>query len=295
MTTKAIQFFTVATHENHHLDRLKRSAEKHNINLQVYGLGKPFPALGMKRLLMHEFLTQCHPDDIFMFVDAYDVIFLAGENEILSKYKQHYDNQIVFSAEQNLGMYTFDDIYYFLKYPISKKQYKYLNTGSIIGPVKKGIEVFESVGLDKPHEPCDQVPVLRYFTHNPSALTLDCDHHLFGVNGGRAGLEYKDYKFENDRLYSVQTDTWPILFHVPGKFFIALDQIAKKLGFMDKIPQYTKQEQKSYKAAKKDHELCDKFGIENYTLRIIKNWTTNLAILGLLIGLFQLTMKWFLS
>ena len=292
MASKSIQFFTVATHENHHLDRLKRSAEKHNINLQVFGLGKPFPALGTKRLLMHEFLQQCDPDDIFMFVDAYDVIFLANESEILEKYEKHYKDQIVFSAEQNLGMYTFDDIYYFLKYPISKKRYKYLNTGSIIGPVKKGIEVFESVGLDKPHEPCDQVPVLRYFTHNPSALTLDCDHHLFGVNGGRAGLEDKDYKIENDRLYSVQTKTWPILFHVPGKFFIALDQISKKLGFMDQLPDYTKQEKKLYLSAKKDHELCDWLGIENYTLRMIKNWTTNISILLVLFLTIQLVLKW---
>tara|TARA_A100001015_G_scaffold205127_1_gene229335 strand:- start:1405 stop:2292 length:888 start_codon:yes stop_codon:yes gene_type:complete len=292
MTTSNLQIFTVATHENHHLDRLKRSAEKHNINLQVYGLGKSFPALGMKRLLMHEFLTQCDPNDMFMFVDAYDVIFLAGEDEILAKYKEHYDNQIVFSAEQNLGMYTIDDIYYFLKYPISNKRYKYLNTGSIIGPVKKGIEIFESVGLDKPNEPCDQVPVLRYFTHNPSALTLDCDHHLFGVNGGRAGLEERDYKFEKDRLYSVQTKTWPILFHVPGKFFIALDKVAKKLGFMDVLPEYSKQEKKLYSAAKKDHELCDKLGIENYTLRLIKNWTTNIGILLILFLLIQQLFNW---
>ena len=28
---------------------------------------------------MHRYLSQCDPNDLFMYVDAYDVIFLAGK------------------------------------------------------------------------------------------------------------------------------------------------------------------------------------------------------------------------
>ena len=111
------------------------------------------------------------------------------------------------------------------------------------------------------------------------------------MNGGRAGLELTDYTIKNNRLYSTQTDSWPTLLHVPGKFFIGLDQLSKQLGFMDSIPTYTKAEEKAYLAAKKDHELCDRLGIENYTLRLIKNWTTN----GLVIAFVYFIVRFCLN
>ena len=63
-------------------------------------------------------LTHCPQDAIFMFVDAYDVIFLCDENEILEKYKTYYNDELVFGGEQNLGMYAFDDLYQFFRYPL---------------------------------------------------------------------------------------------------------------------------------------------------------------------------------
>ena len=63
------------------------------------------------------------------------------------KYKEYYNDQLVFGAEQNLGMYRIDDIYYFLKYPIKNKRFKYLNAGTVMGPVKKARELFEFFGL----------------------------------------------------------------------------------------------------------------------------------------------------
>ena len=71
-------------------------------------------------------------------------------------------------------------------------------------------------------------------------------------------------------MYSTQTDSLPTLLHVPGKFFIGLDEIAIQLGYMDKAPDYTKEEKLAYKAAKRDHEICEKLGIENYVFRLVK-------------------------
>ena len=88
-------------------------------------------------------------------------------------------------------------------------------------------------------------------------------------------------------MYSTQTDSLPTLLHVPGKFFIGLDEIAIQLGYMDKAPDYAKEEKLAYKAAKRDHEICEKLGIENYVFRLIKNWTINIGILFILILIFQ--------
>jgi hypothetical protein len=278
-----LKIFTIATKASHHLDRLVQSFEHYNLNAEVYGMGRPFYGMGTKRQLIYECLKQCHPDQLTLFVDAYDVIFLANESEIVSVYQKYYADQVVYGAEQNLGMYTFDDILYYFKYPIKGKRYKYLNAGTVMGPAGKIETLLEAVGVGVETEKSDQWSLIRYFTKHSDQLTVDTGHHLFAVNGGRAGLEDSDYRIENGRLYSVNTDTWPILFHVPGKFFIGLDIIAKKLGFMDILPQYSKQELKLYKAATRDHQLCDRLGIENYVLRLIKNWTVNISILCVLI------------
>jgi hypothetical protein len=278
-----LNIFTIATKPSHHLDRLLTSAEAFGIQVDVQGKGRPFLGMGTKRNLMHEYVSACDPDQLVMYVDAYDVIFLANVTEMVSVYERYYKGEVVFGAEQNLGMYTVDDIMYYVKYPIRSQRYKYLNAGTVMGPAGKIKALLDIVGVGAEDAKCDQVDLIRYFTTHSDQLTVDTGHYLFAVNGGRAGLESRDYRIENGRLHSVNTDTWPILLHVPGKFFIGLDAIAKKLGFMGTLPQYSKQELKLYKAATRDHQLCDMLGIENYVLRLIKNWTVNISILVVLI------------
>ena len=293
-TTDKIIFFTIATHKNHHLDRLLTSAKKHNINLHIFGLGEEYKGNGKKRILMHRFLQSCPPEAIFLFVDAYDVIFLANEEEILKKYNTFYKNELVFGGEQNLGMYSFDDIIQFFKYPLKKTRFKYLNSGTIIGPVYKAINLFEEVGLDCHKKRMDQPDLIRHYVKNPKDLKIDSNHHLFGVNGGRAGLEKTDYTIKNDRLFSKITNTWPVLFHVPGKFFIGLDILAKSLGFMETIPNYSKNEIKTYNAVRIEHKFCHFFRIENYVYRLIKNWTFNLLYIAALYLLVRYIMSFFI-
>ncbi len=242
---------------------------------------------------MHRFLQSCPPEAIFLFIDAYDVIFLANEDEIYSKYKTYYKDELVFGGEQNLGMYAFDDIIQFFKYPLKKTRFKYLNSGTIIGPVYKAINLFEEVGLDCHKKLMDQPDLIRHYVKNPQDLKIDSEHHLFGVNGGRAGLEKKDYYIKNNRLFSKKTNTWPVLFHVPGKFFIGLDNFSKSLGFMDKIPAYSKKEIKAYKSVIFEHKLCDFFHIENYIFRLAKNWTLNFFYIALIYFIFSFAVTFF--
>tara|TARA_E500000178_G_C17007347_1_gene748803 strand:- start:758 stop:1660 length:903 start_codon:yes stop_codon:yes gene_type:complete len=291
ITKEKIIFFTIATHKNHHVERLLASAKKHNIKLHIFGLGEEYKGNGKKRILMHRFLQSCPEDAIFLFVDAFDVIFLANEEEIFNKYRSHYKDELVFGGEQNLGMYTFDDVIQFFKYPLKKTRFKYLNSGTIMGPVYKAINLFEEVGLDCHKQVMDQPDLIRHFVKNPQDLTIDSQHHLFGVNGGRAGLETKDYQLRNNRLYSTHTDTWPVLFHVPGKFFIGLDEFSHKLGFMDKIPTYTKKELKSYNSSKVEHKICDFLSIENYLYRIVKNYSVIFFIITFVVYFYFLILS----
>ena len=44
---------------------------------------------------------------------------------------------------------------------------------------------------------------------------------------------------------------------------------------MQDIPSYTTAELKRYNAAKREHALCEKLGLEPYLFRLIKNWSFN--------------------
>jgi hypothetical protein len=265
----SIIFFTVATHRNHHLDRFQASAKAHGISVSILGMDESYPGHGKKRALTYNFLKKCDPNAIFMYVDAFDVIFLSSEAEIFEKYTRYFSGQLVYGGEQNLGMFSMDDLHCFLKYPIKNTRFKYLNAGTLMGPVQKGIALFEKLGPIDENQRCDQADAIRFFIQHPTELTVDSNHHIISVNGGRAGLEGSDYVIQNNRLYEPFTNTWPCLLHVPGKFFIGLDDIAMQLGYMTALPTYTHAEKKAYKHAQAFHRRCDAWGIENYVHRVI--------------------------
>ena len=156
-------------------------------------------------------------------------IFLANEKEIREKYIANYNGMLVYGAEQNFGMYSIDDGYYYLKYPIKKGRYRFLNAGTIIGQAGDACEFYNKIQL-KSSQTSDQMPVIRYISnHSCPNITVDQPHELFAVNGGRAGLESIDYQIKNNRLFATQTNNWPTILHVPGKFFIGLDSLKTML------------------------------------------------------------------
>ena len=166
MISEKIHFFTFATNTNHHLERLLSSTKQHNIDITILGMGEPYQGNGMKITLLLKALESLPKSALFMYVDAYDVIFLANEVEILDTYNRHYHQQLVYGGEQNFGMYSFDDIYYFFKYPIKKEQYKYLNAGTFMGPVGAALDLYSKIGL-KQSQKSDQMDTIRYFCNHP--------------------------------------------------------------------------------------------------------------------------------
>jgi len=284
--SQKLHIFTVASDQNHHLDRLQCSAEKFGIKLDVLGLGQPYLGNGQKITFILDYLRALPVDDLFLFVDAYDVIFLTGQDEILTCYNTDYQGDLVFGAERNFGMYSWDDLYQYLRYPVKGSFYRFLNSGTIMGPVQKAIDLYSGFTM-KPTDKMDQLRTIRYFIKHPETLVLDTTHTLFGVTGGRVGLEEDDYRIENGRLYAVQTDSWPCIFHVPGKFFPILDSISYRLGVMDRLPLYTRQELTWLAAQSTDNRRCAKLGWDPYVFRLVKQWIMNLIYIAALVGLVK--------
>ena len=99
---------TVATQETSGFKRFQRSTKINNIPVKVLGMGDEWKGGdmengvggGQKVHLLKEELEK-HKDDkdkIIMFTDAYDVLFNAGPEMILEKFKA-FDARVLFSAE----------------------------------------------------------------------------------------------------------------------------------------------------------------------------------------------------
>ena len=68
-----------------------------------------------------------------------------------------------------------------------------------------------------------------------------------------------------------------------------------QLGFMSEIPVYSQKEIKWYNDSKKEHILCDKLKLENYVLRLIKNWAVNFSIVAVVVLLIKYSSILFAS
>src|SRR5579863_2528315 len=86
-----------------------------------------------KRVILTDYLSRAPADELIMFTDAYDVLFVRGEEYIEHAYSS-FAQRVVFSAELNswpLGVVGFA---LHKNPPIGR--YPYLNSGGLIGSAR---------------------------------------------------------------------------------------------------------------------------------------------------------------
>jgi len=147
---------TVATEENDHLDRFRKSCEYYGVPYKILGLGnkwnggeaengvlKTFGG-GQKINLLKEELKSWEKlnDHIVLFTDSYDVVLLQNPQSILYKFRQ-FRSPIVFSAEKT----CWPDQGLVLEYPYSETEYRFLNSGGFIGYADEIFKLIEK-GVD---------------------------------------------------------------------------------------------------------------------------------------------------
>ncbi|GFQ84648.1 multifunctional procollagen lysine hydroxylase and glycosyltransferase LH3, partial [Trichonephila clavata] len=102
----------VATEETDGFKRFMRSARVYGLNVEVLGMDEEWKG----------------EDLIIMFVDSYDVIFMAGPEEILKRFHKT-KSKVLFSAEG----YCWPDGSLADKYPKVEKGKRFLNSGGFMG------------------------------------------------------------------------------------------------------------------------------------------------------------------
>lgn len=211
-----------ATSENQYLDALRDSCKKFDYDLSVLGLGKKWGGMGDKIVGVKEHLEDAYDNDLYLVVDAYDVIFTRESKKFEEDfYKNYKEDDIVFNSEVLPNSYVkYNDWvkFYSSEHPNSKNKYKAMNAGVVVGRRTRLIEFYEKLidrsTISTQRKQSDQQTIYRLFNKGifPD-IKLDYECKLFTVI-----TEFNnDIVFKDSRLYNKYTKTYPYLIHGAGK------------------------------------------------------------------------------
>ena len=184
-----VKFVTAATEETDGLGRLKDSAVRYGIPLEVLGIKKDWtggnvsrlenPGGGQKINLLKEYLEsnkELEDNDFIVFVDGYDVIFTGPTEFILERYKE-FDCKVLFAAERS----CWPDEGLASSYPEVNSPYKYLNSGTFIGTVSELKRITEEHIEDTAD---DQLYYAKKLLSNEYDMQLDYECKIFQTTEG---------------------------------------------------------------------------------------------------------------
>lgn len=219
-----IKYYTVATKQHDGLDRLKLSAEYYGIDLNVIGLDSSWtdgdvgrlehPGGGQKINILKQELQNLNDDDVVLFVDGYDVVFLTGTEEIEEKWDQFTQDpsvKVIFGSEKAI----WPDPSIADQFPITDSEYRFLNSGNFIGRVKDLKKITEELIPDSGD---DQLYYQHKFLSKQFGITLDYKAEIFQCIAGCADWpNIKDeLDIEDDRIKNRAHKTYPCVFHGNG-------------------------------------------------------------------------------
>jgi len=211
---------TVVTHDDYYYRSMISSCEKLGLEVKALGWGEKWKDFYWRFNLMREYLKSLDPNEIVVFIDAFDVIPLAPEKDIMERFLS-FNSPIVISSEEKFSNYMIDFGY---KDIFSKFKDGYCNCGSYMGYVKNLLEMYDV--MDKYRNNCndDQV-VMSRSSKDPFIIknvSLDKNNNLFLtlrtnekiIYRGIMSSDNKYYKFADGKIrWKIKK---PAFVHGPG-------------------------------------------------------------------------------
>lgn len=275
-----MKVITIATHSNHHLERLLASTEHFGIDIQLLGKGRTYTAHNDKTRWTLEYMEQLDDDEIVLYTDGYDSAFLRDLDYIEQEYLKM-DHPLVMGTEQNFNCDEppFSKFRYYLNYPKGKRPYRFLNAGGWIGRVAYVRDILKLVEKDGAN---DQDILNQFITSNADKIKLDHDHKIFSCIAGRSGLEEKDYQLDdNGMVKNTITGSHPGIIHAAGKNFVGLYKVISLLNFFPKET-FSDEEQKQYKKSRFWNKLTAHTTRDNYLFHFLLKAFVAGVVLGVL-------------
>jgi len=188
------------------LQRLVYSTKKFGWDIVV--INTPWRGFGTKLIETYNYLKANPALESFVFADAHDVVALSGPgyfNEMLAPFN---DKFIVSCEKACWPESSLAD-----KYPKSKSEWKYVNSGTYYSPSSLFIKIFESSPPEYHND--DQLWLTNKFLSQPEDdIQLDTQCYLFQCY---SHIHDDDFSYENNKLYNLKTKTFPIFAHGNGR------------------------------------------------------------------------------
>ena len=215
MTT---HFVTYATHDERYYKLLKQSAVEHNIKLVTLGIGEKWNGLQDKLIGVYKFLKNLPENDIVCFIDAFDTVIFANEEEIVNKFLKS-GKKLIFSKGGNTkGVGTY----------IQKKLFppchdEQLNSGMYIGYVKTIKKVLTDI-LKNEGKFDDQTEVSKMCSNPNYNIVIDKNCDIFYNFSTHDTIEIKEKRLIYNKSYPC---------FISGPLCKDMSNIFKELGLKD--------------------------------------------------------------
>ncbi len=248
----------ISDEENQGFFLLKLSCAINNLEMtSLVPNKKKFKSNRLKDSILMGYLEGLNNDELIFFTDGYDALFLAGENEILTKFK-HFNKGIVFSTETN----CWPDKNLANQYPkLNSSNYKYLNSGGFIGKVGLIKELLSDrcFTSDK-FQKSNQYLWAKMFLENQNIIGLDTSCDIFCTFSPEIGAAYlpkegnndyynyyvfmhewfrDNFQIDKSRIFNKTSKTWPCHAHFNGDSKVLIDNDIKNI-IISKIPRSSK-------------------------------------------------------
>ena len=194
--------------DTHKMFRLDVSSAAHGFYYTNIGAGREWrgtemsgPGGGQKVNLLKEYLQYLPDTDIVLFVDGYDVFFTDTLDQIIHRWHE-FGTRILFGAEK----ICWPDTSIAPLFPDQPTEYKYLNSGTLIGEVGELKRFLD--GKIEDHED-DQLFMQERFLTGNFDVQLDSEQYIFQV--------YDEcVQKVNRQIYNPETRAYGCLFHGNG-------------------------------------------------------------------------------
>lgn len=205
---------TVATKDEGFFQNFLQSAKKHNINVDVLCWGEEWQGFGHKIKAMITYLQNVQDNEIVMFVDAYDVIFLRNLDGLEKDYraltKTKGDRVLVSAVAGKLNKI-------FMAAMFGKCGSHEINSGTYIGYaylLKKilGEMCFNGTCDDKHAD--DQRLLTAFCNRHQNLFDFDSHNKWFLIWGSLDFHVTPDVKIQDGRLFYGPFE--PYVLHCPG-------------------------------------------------------------------------------
>jgi hypothetical protein len=164
---------------------------------------------------VNEAIQHLDDNDIVCFIDAYDVLSLASNDEIIKKFKE-YNCELLLSSELNCYPEKYKHVYDTSK---DKTRFSYVNSGGYIGYVKAIKKLMNWKSVNEIINICsdggDQSYFTEYYLYN-NAVKLDTYQKIFQ---SMHKVSWKEIEFIDGRIRNKVLNELPCFVHFNGGSF----------------------------------------------------------------------------